>query len=381
MTMFCWLIEFSPFHRGSWQYRQRHDVDPFAFRHTDRRSQVEFYLPLIFYAFDSVVFVMTTPRSWSALPKQRSPEQTSSVARPMALDGRFKAGALLSVCCLCLICLSLFHSRHHYQAPLPPVLVQVIVLLGASIGYLVAASWVWAISPYRAATHVGWLYGLGYGPPLLILLLLNLRGFLDENEDIALIAQQTARDEADRNLLGHGQVQKPPSWWNRSARSSNNAARLSAHDVTTPSSPFSANLEMKFLPPKSKPSTQKDQQGQGGQQEDTNSNGNDEEDADESGSRWWWQRRRKEVEAEANVRAGGDAESTSGKWSKKAWGNKTQNPDAESDDDGLSRQRVLAVNEEASTHTYSAAQSVASLSSSPSLNSRPQVVRSMLDAV
>ena len=37
--------------RGSWQERQLHDVDPFALRQDDRRSKVEFYLPLIFYLF------------------------------------------------------------------------------------------------------------------------------------------------------------------------------------------------------------------------------------------------------------------------------------------------------------------------------------------
>ena len=39
------------FHRGSWQERQMYDYNPFALPHTDRRAQVEFYLPLIFYMF------------------------------------------------------------------------------------------------------------------------------------------------------------------------------------------------------------------------------------------------------------------------------------------------------------------------------------------
>ena len=38
-------------HWGSWQERQMVDPNPFLLRQDDRRSKVEFYLPLVFYFF------------------------------------------------------------------------------------------------------------------------------------------------------------------------------------------------------------------------------------------------------------------------------------------------------------------------------------------
>ena len=37
--------------RGSWQERQLYDIEPFSMHDGDRRSKVEFWLPLIFYLF------------------------------------------------------------------------------------------------------------------------------------------------------------------------------------------------------------------------------------------------------------------------------------------------------------------------------------------
>jgi hypothetical protein len=49
-TTMCAVWE-SVRHWGSWQERQMVDPNPFALKQDDRRSKVEFWLPLVFYLF------------------------------------------------------------------------------------------------------------------------------------------------------------------------------------------------------------------------------------------------------------------------------------------------------------------------------------------
>lgn len=42
-------------HWGSWQERQIVDRDPFSLPQDDKRGQMEFYMPLVFYLFDFMV--------------------------------------------------------------------------------------------------------------------------------------------------------------------------------------------------------------------------------------------------------------------------------------------------------------------------------------
>lgn len=49
-TTMCIVWE-SVRHWGSWQERQLVDPDPFSLRQDDRRSKVEFWIPLVFYFF------------------------------------------------------------------------------------------------------------------------------------------------------------------------------------------------------------------------------------------------------------------------------------------------------------------------------------------
>ena len=48
-------------HWGSWQERQMVDPNPFLLRQDDRRSKIEFYLPLVFYFFFWMVSVAPPP--------------------------------------------------------------------------------------------------------------------------------------------------------------------------------------------------------------------------------------------------------------------------------------------------------------------------------
>lgn len=87
----------------------------------------------------------------------------------------------------------LAYSSRVYHVQIPGILLQVVLLVAIRLAYMLAGSWVWQISPYRLDVNIGWLYGLGYAPILLILYLLNLRGYLNENEERILIAQRASR--------------------------------------------------------------------------------------------------------------------------------------------------------------------------------------------
>ena len=214
--------------RGSWQERQICDADPFSLPQNDARSRTEFYLPLIFYLFDWLLFFMAIPRSWSAIEKQRSPTQTLTVARPSALDARFKAGAFFAFAAWSVICYSLQHSIKHYVRRTNALVEPTVTiknglakpLLGISIsavsvGYLVAGTWVWSISPLNATISNGWLFGLGYAPALFIIVIYNIFGHINANDDKALGMQRQRRERDSDRELGIDRMVQKPSWWSK----------------------------------------------------------------------------------------------------------------------------------------------------------------------
>ena len=212
--------------RGSWQERQICDADPFSLPQNDARSRTEFYLPLAFYLFDWLLFFMTIPRSWTAIEKQHSPSQTLAIARSSALDARFKAGAFFAFAAWSVTFYSLQHSIIHYRYR-TSVLIEPAVSLNnslvkplfgisisaLSVGYLVAGTWLWPVSPLNANVSNAWLFGLGYAPALLIIIIYNIFGHIDANDDKALSMQRQRREQdTDRELGIDRRVQKP-SWW------------------------------------------------------------------------------------------------------------------------------------------------------------------------
>ncbi|EER23236.1 hypothetical protein CPC735_046060 [Coccidioides posadasii C735 delta SOWgp] len=216
-------------HWGSWQERQIQDRDNFAFAAETTREKQEFYLPLIFYLFAFLNFFLTIPRSWTNVQKQRSEDQQESLAKPTATDGRFKSASILVAVCLFLICYSLGHSLYRYKhrpqgrvwvafylTIIPFKFIITILLAGARIGFGIASAFNWTISPLKYNGEPGWLYGLGYTPVLLILIILNIYGYLDRNEDKELIRQRVERGRIADNELGIDRKNRKPHWWHRS---------------------------------------------------------------------------------------------------------------------------------------------------------------------
>lgn len=207
-------------HWGSWQQRQIVDAEPFSLRHDDRRSTVEFWLPLIFYLFAWTNFFMTIPRSWTPIEKQHDPQQQAAIAEPSSTDGRFKAGSLAAVLAVVTIYASLHHSLKHYQAgrgswlnfikQTPSKLFMAILVLGVKTAYGVLSAWDFNYSVLKWDCNPAWPYGLGYGPTMVIIVIFNFFGFVEKNEDLQIVAQRRERGRIQDADLG---LTKKPHWW------------------------------------------------------------------------------------------------------------------------------------------------------------------------
>ncbi|KAK4118284.1 hypothetical protein N657DRAFT_583924 [Parathielavia appendiculata] len=213
-------------HWGSWMERQFIDPDPFTLRDDDRRSKVEFYLPLLFYLFLWLNFFMIVPRNWEPVQHQRYPQQTLNDAAPTATDSRFKAGAFLLAVCWLITVYSLRHSIKYYcprnrgifnritgffrYTPLRFMLI--IPLVAALVTYQVLVAFRFEYSPLKVGGLDAAIFAGGYTPSLLIVYIQAVFGFINPNEDLELQRQRRVRHQAlDREM---GIVYKP-SWWRR----------------------------------------------------------------------------------------------------------------------------------------------------------------------
>jgi hypothetical protein len=171
---------------------------------------------------------MTIPRSWTAIEEQHSPSQTLAVARPAASDVRFKAGGFLALAAWVVIGYSLHHSLKHYRQRAKTLIDPAVntnnslrnPILGlcvsaVSVGYVIAGTWVWSVSPLNAEVSNGWLFGLGYAPALLILIICNIIGHIHTNDDKALSMQRHHRERTINQELGIGRSIKKPTWWSK----------------------------------------------------------------------------------------------------------------------------------------------------------------------
>lgn len=192
----------------------------------DKRGRFEFWLPLVFYLFAWMNFFMTIPRPWTPLQKQNTPEQKNDIARPSATGNREKAGAIIAAIAWVVICISLGHSLKHYKPKTvgifnkinafcrdcPTKIFLALILLAIRIGYGIASAWIWDLSIFQDEVQIGWPFGLGFGPILLILLVFEIAGFVEENEDKQLQAQRRERGQMYDQELG---IVHKPSWWSR----------------------------------------------------------------------------------------------------------------------------------------------------------------------
>ncbi|KAI9753601.1 MAG: hypothetical protein M4579_005065 [Chaenotheca gracillima] len=213
-------------HWGSWQERQIYDREPFLIPPDDIRGKKEFYMPLVFYFFGFMNFFMTIPRSWTKIEDQRDINQQNRLAKPVGIDGRFKAGSIFAFLGWCVICYSLRHSIYYYKprnrglwrrfngflhfAPTKFMLIIPVALI--VVGYDIAIAFDWNISPLKYDANSGWIYGLGYAPVFLVVLIFEIWGYIDENEDQIILEQRRLRGRAADQELG---IVKKPGWWSK----------------------------------------------------------------------------------------------------------------------------------------------------------------------
>ena len=169
---------------------------------------------------------MTIPRTWSNIEYQRSPQQINDYAKPSGTDARFKAGAFLALLAWCTTCYCLQHAIHYYKprshGPLgsltgflrhaPLKFLLIIPITAVRVGYDIATSFTWSISPLKYDVNAAWMYGLGYAPALVVILLFNVWGYLDPNEDRDLLRQRAERGRSIDAELG---LNQKPSWWRK----------------------------------------------------------------------------------------------------------------------------------------------------------------------
>jgi hypothetical protein len=169
---------------------------------------------------------MTIPRSWTPLQKQNTPWQKEFIARPAGTNARGKVGAIIAACAWITIIVSLWHSLKHYKSrergffnkingfcrDCPTKAFISIILLGIRVAYGLASAWIWDLSIFQDDVQVGWPFGLGYAPILLIIIVYEIAGFMEENEDRILIKQRIARGHVNDAALN---IVKKPNWWSR----------------------------------------------------------------------------------------------------------------------------------------------------------------------
>jgi hypothetical protein len=169
---------------------------------------------------------MAVPRSWTNIERQRSSDQSATFARPTATDTRFKVAAMFLFIGWFTTVYSLRHSIKHYKPHnlrpfkltlefatyAPKKFLLSIPLAFVLVFYEAACSYDFSISPLNINANLGMMYGIGWGVPALILLVYEISGYFDPNEDQELIRQRRIRgEEVDRQ---QGIVRKP-LWWRR----------------------------------------------------------------------------------------------------------------------------------------------------------------------
>ncbi|PBP17790.1 conserved fungal protein [Diplocarpon rosae] len=239
-TTMCVVWE-SVRHWGSWQERQLLDHDPFVLKQDDRRSRVEFWLPLLFYLFVFMAgsssrdmdcyswpqnFLVAVPRSWTPLELQRDPNQQRRNAAPVATDLRFKSAAFLLLGSWLATVFSLGHSIKHYRLRsrglvhrglgavkyTPTRFLLTLPLSLAMIGYEAACAFDFSISPLKLDTPLSLMYGLGWTPAAAILLVHEVAGYADPNDDRELLRQRRLRGAQMDAEMG---ITRKPHWWAR----------------------------------------------------------------------------------------------------------------------------------------------------------------------
>jgi Protein of unknown function (DUF2434) len=168
---------------------------------------------------------MSVPRSWSKIPRQGGLAQQTSVAKPAATDGRFKAAAIFLACAYIVMVYYVRHTLHYYKphsrgvgsvktlfTQLPIRFPLAFAVVAVFIGYDIASTWIFNISIMKYNSSPIWPFALGYAPCLLFIIIFNIWGFMAQNEDKQIIKQRIELGRAADATLG---LTHKPNWWSK----------------------------------------------------------------------------------------------------------------------------------------------------------------------
>lgn len=106
----------------------------------------------------------------------------------------------------------LFNRMFGFIRYTPPKFLFTLALSLVMIGYEAACAFDFSISPLKYQTNLATMYGLGWAPIALILIVYEIAGYIDPNEDRELLHQRRVRGiEADQEIG----ITKKPHWWSR----------------------------------------------------------------------------------------------------------------------------------------------------------------------
>jgi len=163
------------------------DEDPWRFPDEDRRSKIEFYLPLVFYLFGFLTFFLSVLRSWTPISHYSwSPVHVSS--RNSATDPRFKASAFFAFLAWSIIVASMVTSLHYYPTArrVPWKVPLCIAIIFVRVVYNIAVAFEYDIGPLKFDTPEAFIYALGYLPVLLCMLVMVVSAWRETNDDVMI---------------------------------------------------------------------------------------------------------------------------------------------------------------------------------------------------
>jgi len=174
-------------HWGSLCERILVDEDPWRFPDEDRRSKIEFYLPLVFYLFAFLTFFLSVLRSWTPIPHYSwSPVHTFS--KNAATDPRFKASAFFGFLAWSIIVASMATSLRYYPTarPVPWKVSLCLIIIFVRVVYNIAVAFEYNIGPLKFDSPEAYIYALGYLPVLLCMLIMAVAAWREMNDDLLI---------------------------------------------------------------------------------------------------------------------------------------------------------------------------------------------------
>ncbi|KAK9248676.1 hypothetical protein V1506DRAFT_452220 [Lipomyces tetrasporus] len=180
-------------HWGSFEERRVFEADPFRFRNNDRRSMVHLLMPIIFYVFGFLLFLLTVLRNWTVLIKINS---------TFIVDNRWKAGVIFGLISWLMIFAQVCVTYYYYHpAKLPWNIPLCYVGAAALVAYSIGLSFNEDISPFNPDASVLAVALWGYLPIIYIMVVMNVYAHYQMNDDLVIQKEKDERDKATTKVV------------------------------------------------------------------------------------------------------------------------------------------------------------------------------------